>query len=556
MNRKPRILFCSEASFLSTGFAVYALEVLSRLNDTGKFELAELGAYGKQSDPRAKHLPWTYYGVMPEDDDERGKEVYNSSNSNQFGRWKFEEACLKFRPDVVVAYKDPWMDAYIFTSPFRQFFHLAAMPTVDSIPLQDEWVADYLSADGVFAYCDWGLEQLVRQGGRGIKAVAATPPGADLSIFTPVSNKAAHKREMGLPEDSFVVGTVMRNQARKLFPDLIEAFSLFCQTAPRKLAQKTFLYLHTSHPDIGWDIPRLIRESGLGHKIYLTYACGACGMAFPSLYQDVKGICKNCGQGTAILPGSMGGVTQQFLARVYNLFDAHVQYSVAEGLGMPQLEAAACAVPVFAVDYSAMSDVVRKVKGIPIKVERFFREPGTHAFRAYPDNKDFAQKLIRFLSAPSDVREKMRFDARKGVEEHFTYERTAKIWTEYFDSLSLPEQSQTWLSPPCYHQPAQQIPDGLSNEQFVKWCMVNVAGRPDLAHSYLSLKMTKELHWGCTMVGTGGLAFNEASMLGLQPRWSDFTREHALKVFLGLAQHKNEWEQRRSQAGNAHVTTK
>lgn len=546
MTRKKRLLWVTESSFLSTGFGVYAQEVLSRLYNTGLFELAELGSYGTPSDLRAKQLPWTYFGNMPERDDEEGNKAYNSNASNQFGRWKFEETCLKFRPDVVVVYRDPWYDSFVFSSPLRPFYHLAAMPTVDSIPLQDGWIAEYLSADGVFAYCDWGLEQLIRQGGSNMKAIASTPPGADLSVFKPVVDKKAHKREMGLPDDIQIVGFVGRNQARKLFPDLIESFALFQKEAPKQLAQKTYLYLHTAHPDIGWDIPHLINESGIGNKTYLTYACRNCGIAFPALYQDVRGVCGNCGKNTAILPGSMGGVSKEFLAKVYNLMDLYVQYSTNEGFGITLAEAAACAVPVFAVDYSAMSDVVRKLNGVPIKVQRFFREPGTQAKRAYPDNKDFVQRLIIYLSSPKDLREKMRWDARKGVEEHFTYERTAKIWASYFESLSLPEQTQTWLSPPRYHESAQQMPMELSDEEFVQWGLINIAGRPDLIKSFMSLKITKELHWGCSTVNTIGLSFNEASMLGIQPRWTDFKREDAIRIFMGLCQEKNHWEKIRS----------
>ena len=40
---------------------------------------------------------------------------------------------------------------------------------------------------------------------------------------------------------------------------------------------------------------------------------------------------------------------------------------------MPQVEAACCGVPVAAVDYSAMEDVVRHTNGYPIRIKKMFR---------------------------------------------------------------------------------------------------------------------------------------------------------------------------------------
>lgn len=544
---KKRILFSSEFSALATGYSVYALEILSRLHKTGRFELAELASYGSPSDPRAGKIPWTYLPAAPDEHDAEGMREYNSRPTNQFGAWKFEEACLRFRPDVVVGYRDPWMDSHLFSSPFRRFYHLAIMPTVDSVPLHDAWLADILTADGVFAYCDWGLEQLVRQGGGGVRAVCPTPPGADLEIFRPVPDKKAHRRSLGMDPDAFVVGTAQRNQSRKLFPDLVAGFARAIREANPELARKMYLYLHTCHPDIGWDIPRLIREAGLGHRTFFTYACKTCGAAFPSLYQDVRGVCRVCGKASAILPGSLAGVTQEFLAKVYNLWDCHVQFAQCEGLGMTSVEAAACGVPVFGVDYSAMSDVVRKTNGMPVKVQRYFRDAGTHAVRAYPDNGDFANKLVCFLRSPQEVKNRLSFLAREGVEKHFNYEKTARVWGDYFDSLELPSHEQTWLSPTRQHQPVLQVPGSMSEELFARWGMVNLAGRPDLANSYRASRMARELHWGCTQTNTGGLTFGEASLLGANPRMVSFNRDMAVGELLELCRERNHWEGKREE---------
>ena len=93
--RKKRILFCSEATFLNTGYATYAREVLTYLHSTGKYEIAELAAYAKIGDPRGAEVPWKFYGTAPADDaPEDAKASFNSTPTNQFGEWVFEDVCL------------------------------------------------------------------------------------------------------------------------------------------------------------------------------------------------------------------------------------------------------------------------------------------------------------------------------------------------------------------------------------------------------------------------------------------------------------------------------
>src|SRR5690606_6906164 len=121
----------------------------------------------------------------------------------------------------------------------------------------------------------------------------------------------------------------------------------------------------------------------------------------------------------------------------------------------------------------------------------------------------------------------MGFEARKAVEQHYTWDKTARIWEELFDSLEVPEHDKTWYSPAKIHHPNLGVPAGLSDEQFVRWGMVHIAGRPDLVNSYVALRMTRDLTWGVTTPHFGGIYFNEDSMLSVmapQQRFRPFDR--------------------------------
>ena len=153
MNTKPKlkILMCSEASFINSGFGVYTKELLTRLHNTNKYEIAEFASYGFVNDPRDSSISWKYYANGVREDDPRHRE-YSSRGDNQFGRWRFEKVLLDFKPDIVFDIRDYWMTAYQRISPLRKFFHWILMPTVDSSPQQEEWIDTFLDADAIFMY--------------------------------------------------------------------------------------------------------------------------------------------------------------------------------------------------------------------------------------------------------------------------------------------------------------------------------------------------------------------------------------------------------------------
>jgi hypothetical protein len=232
------------------------------------------------------------------------------------------------------------------------------------------------------------------------------------------------------------------------------------------------------------------------------------------------------------------------LGGVLNLFDVYVQYANSEGFGMPMVEAAACGVPVMAVDYSAMSDVVRKVNGFPIKVQRLLREAETHCLRAVPDNDDLVKQLIAFLSLPDSMRARKGFLSRKGMETNYSYDKTAQIWADYIDSV-VPKD--TWAFPAHVHEPQLSVPRGLSNEQFVAWGIRNIAGRPELLNSYMAVRMCRDLYMGMTVPHTGGLYINELSNIGTMAQRGPFNHEIAVQELVKIAEVWNRWETKRAQ---------
>lgn len=547
--RKTRLLWVGESSFLHTGYGTFANECLRRLHALDEFDITELGAFVPPNDVRIWDVPWRFRAVMPDPADESATRRFESALLNKFGMERFEEVCLEIEPDVVFSYRDYFMDEFLFRSPFRALVNLAHMPAIDSDHPHEQWVASYAEADAIFGYTDWGLDVLEKQSRGRIRRQCATPPGADLQTFFPVGDRDAFRQSIGLPRGARVTGFVSRNQARKLFPDLIEAYGLFYHTLPAGEKERHYLYLHTSYPDLnGWDLPRCVTESGIGSRVLFTYVCGACGESYPSPFADAVAVCRACGGRSALLPDPDRGVSRQVLARVYNCMDVHVHVATCEGLGMTSVEAAACGVPVLGVDFSATGEVVRKTGGWPIAVARHFWEASTGRRLALPDMNHAMQQLRRFYALPAALRAQMQYRARKGVEEHFNYEKTVSRLAAYFRSVPQRRREETWAGPPRAHTPNFDIPDGLSDAEWVRWCFAHVLGRPDLADSYPALRMMRDLAWGATTGGMGGVVFNDASAMGLEnveKARVRFNRQVALQQLADSVSRWNRWEAER-----------
>ncbi len=105
-------------------------------------------------------------------------------NVAQHSKAKHANILLDFHPDIVCNIKDPWM-LIEHESAFRDFFHLAWMPTCDSAPQQPAWIDMFSRADAIFTYSDWGLEVLREQSNNQIKLQCSTYPGTNLNIFKP-----------------------------------------------------------------------------------------------------------------------------------------------------------------------------------------------------------------------------------------------------------------------------------------------------------------------------------------------------------------------------------
>lgn len=533
---KPKILWVGEFTQLHTGYAVYGRELLSRLLNSNKYIIAEQACYCNEDDNRRLSTPWKVYPNGPLSNNQQSREQYLSTPVNQFGYWRYNDICLDFEPDIVISITDPWMHEYQFSSPYRRLYKHVVMPTVDSHPQNPAYIEMYAGADAVATYSAYGKEILESQSNNTIKIVDILRPGFDKTNFYPAPDNNKIKESMLFPVDvdAKIIGTVMRNQKRKLFDDLFLSFRKYLD----KYDDKTFLYCHTSYPDMGFNIPRLLKEHRIANKVLFTYVCAKCRKTIASFFSDIERSCPFC-NGPMVLPKTQLGVTNEQLGKIYNLFDVYVQYAQAEGAGMPAVEAAGAGVPVMEVDFSAMHDYVRCLKGTSIPVQRLYREVDTHFYRAYPDNNIFVEQLHEVLStSKNDYQTKL--NRHYNALSFFNWDTVAEKWEKIIDSLNI-TKSLWKITRPHIHQP-QQVNQSLPNNVLFQQAVMNLTGKEDLLHNFIGQKILRNLNYRAALKGFGGLDYNDESFFGQQFKFNEYTREDMVNELLEINKINNHYE--------------
>ena len=544
--RKKKVLFVTEASFHPTGYSVYTKEVLSRLHKKQDLEIAELACFAGPDSPEIQTVPWRVYPNIPDKQDENLVNYYNSSMTAKFGEISFNNVVLDFQPDFVMDIRDWWMLEFEERSPFRDFFNWAIMPTVDAAPQNNSWIDTYSSADGVFAYSEFGRDTMMGQS-TALKFVDVASPCASNSFY-PIKDKKALRRKFGINENAIIFGTVMRNQRRKLYPDLFKAFRLFLDQNPN--LTNVYLYCHTAYPDVGWDIPELIKEYSLSNKVIITYKCSTCGTITPKFFSDAVTYCQDCKTYTSTIVNISNKINEQELNDIYNLFDVYIQWANSEGWGMPQLEAAYAGLPVITVNYSAMESLAKNIYGIAINPKGFYKELETGCFRAIPDNESLA-KTITELSTDSTKRSYIANKCHTSAKKVYNWDYTADVWYKYFTKNALKDISKTWESPSRLFNPSNQVPREIINAPVtdqVNWLFMNVLGMPHLINKSMWKRMIKDLIYRSTLTSTiPGYYYNDYSHPDMEKKHEEFNFEKAFTTCLNMRNSFNQWENLRLQ---------
>lgn len=502
MKYKKRIFIANDASVLDTGYGIYGKEIISRIHNSDKYEVAELGCYVDINNNKIKNIPWKFYPNAVSTNDKR-YDQYKSNSLNQYGLWRFNRCLADFKPHIVFDVRDYWMYSYQDTSPYRHHFNWIIMPTTDSAPPRTEWLYTFKNADLIVPYTRWAKQTLKKYCGDKINLFPKIAnAGINPQEFYPISTKIQHKIKY-FGKNLNIVGLVMRNQKRKLIPDILLSFRSFLESLKNtnqiEVYNNTYLYLHTSYPeDNGWDIPSLLLEYGLLDRVYFTYKCKNCNYFTPSKFKSGITVCPKCNHRAMMMSSPINGLITSELNEIYNLFDIFIQYAICEGFGMPQIEAAACGLQIASVDHSAMTEIAENLNGIKIPVDRMFRELEINADRAYPDN-NFTAKILYdfFVNTSEDTKAKNSEIIREKCLSIYTWDNVYRVWEEAFDSIDF-DNKIPWnsMNVPQVQNMSVKVPQDLTDREFIEFICINVLNDPHLLKTANIQNLIKDMSSG------------------------------------------------------------
>jgi D-inositol-3-phosphate glycosyltransferase len=315
---------------------------------------------------------------------------------------EFRDAFYRFAGGEPAAYDlvhaNFWMSGWVACEakrdlglPFAQTFHALGeikkhqQGAGDTSPPERRAVEFRIleEVDLVLATCPAEVEDLTTLYGADPSRLTLVPCGVDVETFRLVDRKEA-RRSLGLPDKPTVV-YVGRLVPRKGVDILVEAFALL----PRDLDAR--LVIVGGEPGQG-DTPEATRLSVLAGKL-----------------------------GIAERVSFAGSRPQEDLHRYYCSADAAVSVPHYEPFGMTPLEAMACATPV----------VGSRVGGIKTSVA-----DGETGYLVPPrDPGALTDRLLRLLSDPG-LRNRMARNARRRIEEHYTWERVATLASAAFSTVA------------------------------------------------------------------------------------------------------------------------
>lgn len=528
--RKKRVLFLTEATYVNTGYAKYSKEILNQLYDTGLYELAEISCGGSAKDPRRSSIKWKNYAMMPDENIQLEVDTYSKRPDNAFGAWRFERSLLDFEPDIVLSIRDFWMDSFVMHSPFRRLFSWCWMPTIDAAPQNAEWVDMFADADYLITYSDWASSVVRKQSrSNSVRLLGSAPPAA-AACFKPM-DKIQIRNSFGIKATDKIIGTVMRNQRRKLFPALFSAFSEFIHSSGRK---DIYLYCHTSYPDGGWDLADLLHENSISSRVLFSYVCNQCGHLHASRFNDACQMCPACNKFTSVFPNVSCGVADEKLAEIYNLFDLYIQCANCEGFGLPQIEAAACNIPIACTDYSAMKDVIKYLGAYPIKCSALYKELETGCERAVPSQESLVEAMNFHFVDRSYTRWQ---DVSELYHKHYGWAKSADVWKRAIDDCKFADWRQEAVIKPLVEIPL----DTRSIGEFMDLLSRHYTYTPSQQDSYFIRSVHKDLIRGVTQSGFDGYFGCELSPLN-DKKHRSISRELVLRLFAERLDNYNKWE--------------
>ena len=371
-----RVLYCGDA-FVQTGFGRVAEYLLPALAEKHEVHVLATNYHGDHDEEAIKYK--TYPAMV--------------HGSDPFGSHRIAELVQTIKPDLVWVTNDLWVAINLWgvvktlreTIPFKFFVYTP----IDSYGIFPELNGPVSEWDGLATYTEFGKEELVKMGYE--KPIAVIPHGTDFTKFFPIDPLEC-RRDLGVPEDTFIVFNGNRNQPRKRIDLTIKGFIEFAKDKP-----DARLWLNMGARDMGWELvplfKRVARDAGYD-------AAGKLILTSPHFSTH------NC------LP-----IEQ--LNKVYNCVDIGLNTCIGEGWGLVNTEHAAAGVAQVVPDHTSLKEIFSGIPRIACNGSETDRNYGLERF--LPDPSSVADILTGYYEDRNALKTAGNWCYERIHESQFTW---------------------------------------------------------------------------------------------------------------------------------------
>lgn len=410
-DKRLKILWVGDA-VVSTGFAKVTHNVCARLLAKGhEVIILGLNYYGAPHNFPCKIYP--AYDPM------------GGSKHHDFGEQRLPYVIAIEKPDIVLIQQDGWNIPGYFRyleacGLIKSDYEGAPDPTIPCPPIVGYLAVDAENQSGsdtlnqlshVITWTEFGERELINGGYSGTTSVA--PLAVDRSIYYPRDRSESRAQILGddnspIPDSTFLVGVVGRNQVRKGLDRVLDYFAEWIQT---RGINDAALFLHVAPTaDKGVNLASLRDYYGLQGKVYLSS------------------------------PPNVGyGVDESLMPVLYSAFDCLVSGAYAEGWNLPALEAMSCGVPCILPAQGGQGEWAEGAAYIVSATEPIMVAPvnaGMYTIGRIPDRQPFIEALDSMYKH-WPVRDRLRSQGSGKVRsqgiakaEQLSWERTTNMIEE------------------------------------------------------------------------------------------------------------------------------
>jgi glycosyltransferase involved in cell wall biosynthesis len=371
-----KILYCGDCG-VQTGFGRVAEYFIPALAEEHEVHALAVNWHG---DPNEMQQYCKMYPAM-------------SHGSDPFGSHRIADVINRVKPDLVWVTNDIWIAINLWqqAKPLQEQigFKWFVYTPIDSYGLFPELKAQMEGWDGLATYTQFANSELVRMGYD--KPVDVIGHGNDFGKFFPLDKKQCRK-ELGVPEDVFIVFNGNRNQPRKRIDLTLKAFIKFA-----KDKDDARLWLNMGSKDLGWEViplfKRIARDEGYDptSKLILTS---------PHFSVD------NC-------------LSIEQLNKVYNAADVGINTCIGEGWGLVNSEHGSVGVAQVVPDHTSLAEIFDEVPRIECNAAETDRNYGLE--RLLPDPECAANILTYYYENRDALKKDGRWCYNRLHEEPFTW---------------------------------------------------------------------------------------------------------------------------------------